>query len=48
VVLAALPQATISAVNRSEVVAKLAKRGMPEEAIRAALDGPIPEVTLLR
>ena len=38
-VLAALPRATISAVNLSEVVAKLAERGMPEEAIRAALDG---------
>ncbi|MGH7041757.1 MAG: type II toxin-antitoxin system VapC family toxin [Acetobacteraceae bacterium] len=38
-VLAALPQATISAVNLSEVVATLAARGMPEAAIRAALDG---------
>ncbi len=39
VVLAALPRATISAVNLSEVVATLAERGMPTEAIRAALDG---------
>jgi ribonuclease VapC len=38
-VLAALPRATISAVNLSEVVAKLAERGMPADAIRAALDG---------
>ena len=38
-VLAALPRATISAVNLSEVVATLAERGMPEDAIRAALDG---------
>ena len=38
-VLAALPRATIGAVNLSEVVAKLAERGMPNEAIRAALDG---------
>jgi len=30
--------ATISAVNLSEVVAKLAERGMPEQAIREALD----------
>ncbi len=30
--------AAISAVNLSEVVAKLAERGMPEQAIREALD----------
>ncbi len=38
-VLAALPRATISAVNLSEVVSTLAERGMPEATIRAALDG---------
>ena len=38
-VLEVLPRATMSAVNLSEVVAKLAERGMPEAAIRAALDG---------
>ncbi|MDE2007989.1 MAG: type II toxin-antitoxin system VapC family toxin [Rhodospirillales bacterium] len=38
-VLEALPRATISTVNLSEVVAKLAERGMPAEAIAAALDG---------
>ena len=34
-----LPQAAISAVNLSEVVAKLADAGMPDEAIRDALRG---------
>ena len=34
----ALPGAAISAVNLSEVVAKLAKRGMPDREIRSALD----------
>lgn len=34
-----LPDAVIGAVNLSEVVAKLAERGMPEPAIRSALDG---------
>jgi PIN domain nuclease of toxin-antitoxin system len=38
-VAAALPQATISAVNLSEVVAKLAEAGMAEGAIRQALRG---------
>ncbi len=38
-VLEALPRATISAVNLCEVVAKLADRGMPAEAIAAALEG---------
>ena len=35
----AVPGARISAVNLSEVVAKLAGGGMPEDAIRSALDG---------
>ncbi|MBI2872580.1 MAG: type II toxin-antitoxin system VapC family toxin [Chloroflexi bacterium] len=39
VVAAALPQAAISAVNLSEVVAKLADAGMPEAAVREALQG---------
>ena len=34
-----IPGAAIGAVNLSEVVAKLAERGMPEEAIRLALSG---------
>ncbi len=34
-----LPGAAISAVNLSEVISKLSERGMPEPAIRAALDG---------
>ncbi len=34
-----LPGAAISAVNLSEVISKLAERGMPEPAIRAALEG---------
>ncbi len=38
-VLAALPRATISAVNLCEVVAKLTERGVPASAIRAALEG---------
>lgn len=38
-VVALLPNAAVSAVNLSEVVAKLAEHGMPELAIRAALDG---------
>ena len=42
---AMLPQATISSVNLSEVVAKLAERGMPEQAIRAAIDPLSLEVT---
>jgi PIN domain nuclease of toxin-antitoxin system len=32
-----LPDAVVSAVNLSEVVAKLAEAGMPDESIRAAL-----------
>jgi PIN domain nuclease of toxin-antitoxin system len=36
-VAAALPEAIISAINLSEVVAKLADAGMPEAAIREAL-----------
>jgi len=36
---AALPGAAMSAVNVSEVVSKLADRGMPPEAIRTALMG---------
>lgn len=38
-VAALLPEAVISAVNLSEVVAKLAEHGMPEGAIRTAIDG---------
>ncbi len=34
-----LPGAAISAVNLCEVISKLAERGMPEPAIRAALEG---------
>ena len=34
-----LPQVQISAVNLSEVVAKLAEHGMPEPAIHSALEG---------
>jgi PIN domain nuclease of toxin-antitoxin system len=34
-----LPSAAISAVNLSEVVGKLAERGMPENEIHTALDG---------
>ena len=34
-----LPEALISSVNLSEVVAKLAEEGMPEASIRQALDG---------
>lgn len=34
-----LPGAAISAVNLSEVICKLSERGMPEPAIRAALEG---------
>jgi len=33
----ALPQGAISAINLSEVVAKLSEAGMPEEAIQEAL-----------
>ena len=39
-----ISQAAISAVNLSEVVAKLAEGGMPEEAIRDALEGLALEV----
>lgn len=35
----ALPGAVISAVNLAEVVGKLTEAGMPEEAVREALDG---------
>ncbi|MCC7020896.1 MAG: type II toxin-antitoxin system VapC family toxin [Ardenticatenales bacterium] len=34
-----LPEAVISAVNLSEVVAKLAEHGMPDGAIRSAFEG---------
>ncbi len=34
-----IPDAAISAVNLSEVAAKLADSGMPEESIREALEG---------
>lgn len=34
-----LSEASVSAVNLSEVIAKLSERGMPEAAIRLALDG---------
>ena len=39
VVAALLPGAIISAVNLSEVVAKLVDAGMPDEAVRAVLGG---------
>ncbi len=39
-----IPHAAISAVNLSEVVAKLAENGMPEEQIREALEGLALEV----
>lgn len=35
----AIPEAVLSAVNLSEVVAKLGEKGMPEEAIAAAMAG---------
>jgi PIN domain nuclease of toxin-antitoxin system len=38
-VAALLPDAVASAVNLSEVVAKLAEHGMPAGAIRAAIEG---------
>ena len=34
-----LSEAAVSAVNLSEVVAKLSERGIPESEIRSALDG---------
>ena len=37
VVAQALPEAVISAVNLSEVVAKLSQAGMPEDAVRLAM-----------
>ncbi len=37
VVMEYLPNAVVSAVNLSEVIAKLAEAGMPEQTIRAAL-----------
>ncbi|MBK6768200.1 MAG: type II toxin-antitoxin system VapC family toxin [Ardenticatenales bacterium] len=37
-VAALLPDATVSAVNLSEVVAKLAEHGMPAAAIRTSID----------
>lgn len=37
VVLVSLPRAVISAVNLSEVVAKLSETGVPEDAIRQAI-----------
>ncbi len=39
VVAKAIPGATVSAVNFSEVVAKLGDAGMPEAAIRESLEG---------
>ena len=39
-----IPHAATSAVNLSEVVAKLADNGMPEEEIREALEGLALEV----
>ncbi len=39
-----MPDATISAINLSEVAAKLAESGMPEEVIREALEGLAMEV----
>lgn len=43
-VAAALPGATMSAVNFSEVVAKLADAGVPALEIEQALQGPLLEV----
>ena len=40
----ALPEAAVSAVNFSEVVAKLSEASMPEEAIRDTLQGLSLEV----
>jgi len=34
-----LPEAAVSAVNLSEVISKLSEHGMPEAAIRGALEG---------
>ncbi len=34
-----LSEAAVSAVNLSEVISKLSERGMPEAAIRTAIDG---------
>ena len=39
-----IPQAVVSTVNLSEVVAKLVESGMPGEAIHEALDGLALEV----
>ena len=39
-----MPDAAISAINLSEVAAKLAESGMPEEVIREALEGLAMEV----
>ena len=39
IVVASLPQAVMSAVNVSEVVAVLAGHGMPGEAVHRAIDG---------
>jgi ribonuclease VapC len=39
VVAEAIPEAVLSAVNLSEVVAKLGEKGMPEEAITTAMAG---------
>ena len=43
-VAAAMPDAAISTVNLSEVIARLAERDMPESHIRQALDGLSLEV----
>lgn len=39
IVARSLPNAAMSAVNLSEVIAKLADHGMPESAIRSSLEG---------
>ena len=44
VVSQALPQGVMSAVNLSEVIAKLAEAGMPEAAARQAIGGLAVEV----
>ncbi len=44
IVMASLPEAAISSINLSEVVSKLSDAGMPEEAIRTALEGLPMEV----
>ncbi|MBI4282393.1 MAG: type II toxin-antitoxin system VapC family toxin [Chloroflexi bacterium] len=44
IVAEALSEAAVSAINVSEVVAKLAEAGMPEGAIREALEGLLLDI----